>query len=229
MPYDTPPHDDDHLIRLMASSRRAAQEQGAQLLYRRHRVRLLNFFRLKGACAHSGDAGPTAGDMLQTWMMKAWSNARQYKGGSQPGAATAWLNKLAASAMADEWRRWSTRFTEHDEKQTREMRCDDAWWEQIAQTHADEDAQDRAEALRRRHAVHEALADLARQDADRAAVIDMRLDGLAHQAIGRRIGRTEGATRTYYGECCHRLRPLLARRLGVGMVPRATGRRARGV
>jgi DNA-directed RNA polymerase specialized sigma24 family protein len=229
MPYDTPTHDDDHLIRLMASSRRAAQEQGAQLLYRRHRVRLLNFFRLKGACAHSGYAGPTAGDMLQTWMMKAWSNARQYKGGSQPGAATAWLNKLAASAMADEWRRWSTRFTEHDEKQTREMRCDDAGWEQIAQTHADEDAQDRAEALRRRHAVHEALADLARQDADRAAVIDMRMDGLSHRAIGGRIGRTEGATRTYYGECCHRLRPLLARRLGVGMVPRATGRRARGV
>jgi DNA-directed RNA polymerase specialized sigma24 family protein len=73
------------------------------------------------------------------------------------------------------------------------------------------------------------LADLARDDADRAAVIDMRMDGLSHRAIGGRIGRTEGATRTYYGECCHRLRPLLARRLGVGMVPRATGRRARGV
>jgi DNA-directed RNA polymerase specialized sigma24 family protein len=225
----TPAHDDDHLIRLLASSRRAAQEQGARLLYRRHRVRLLNWFRLKGACTHSGDAGPTAGDMLQAWMMKAWSNARQYQGSDQPGAATAWLNKLAASAMADEWRRWSTRFTEHDETQTREVRGDDVLWEHIAQSHADEDADNRAEALRRRHAVQDALGDLARHEADRAAVIGMRLDGLPHQAIGRHIGRTPGATRTYYSESCQRLRPLLARRLGMGLVPGATGRWARGV
>jgi hypothetical protein len=74
------------------------------------------------------------------------SNARKYQGSDQPGAATAWLNKLAASAMADEWRRWSTRFTEHEETQTRQVRGDDAFWEQIAHSHADEDAQDRAEA-----------------------------------------------------------------------------------
>jgi DNA-directed RNA polymerase specialized sigma24 family protein len=204
---------DDALIVTIASGRRPEVDRALRMLYLRHRRRLLWLFTTQGAALDAGLDAPNAHDMLQAWAVRVLRHAVQFRHAGRPGAAMAWMNRLAASAAADELAHWRELRVVRGVREAATVRGDDEAWETWLDDKALAHDEQAAVRLKRRVAVDEALAGFQRANPQRAAVLKLRLDGLPHEAIAQRIGRTVQATRRFHCDSCHQFKPHLEQAL----------------
>lgn len=179
------PISDDHRTLLQIAQGGKSGEMALELLYRRHRPKLLGLLRKKGLSIEEAE------DIVQDVFVQVIKSATTFRGES---AVTSWMHRIALNAMVDLFRGTN-----------REVQLDEEGWEHVHNTAPADTAcpllADPKLALQ--DCYDKAYAAFAKAHPDAADLIYQTVhhEEWSGRDIARFLGRAEGAAREYLSQC----------------------------
>lgn len=218
--------DDQTMIRLL--SRDQNDPEAAKMLFKAFPTRLRAVMAAKKLYLWE-DAMAYAGEV---WL-KLRLSASSFKGDDQPGAATAWINRLIYCTVVDRIRkdrptvsvkassRTSAKSKEKVALSPRFQDCSEEEWDQIASTYGKEDPAPGfpTHLDRELYALYSGIAEFEKNQPKKANLLLLRLDEVSYEKIGEEWDEKASTLRQSHKSAIKLLAPYVIKQFDIPIKP----------